>query len=93
LFTQAYTHSLLDAVVPLDGDIVLLTYFKESPLMPLLFSSTVAYSSEFVSPPYQTAVAIASEHLGVSTGKSGRLLVAEDKVAPAELLLKYKLKN
>jgi len=82
----------LDAVVPLDGDIVLLTYFEESPLMPFLFSSTVAYSSEFVSPPYQTAVATASEPLGVSTGKSGRLLVAEDKVAPAELLLKSKSK-
>lgn len=54
--------------------------------MPFLFSSTVAYNSELVSPPYQTAVAIACEHLGVSMGKSGRLLVAEDKVAPAELL-------
>lgn len=58
-------------------------------MIPFLFSSTVAYNSEFESPPYQTAVATASEPLGVSTGKSGRLLVAEDKVAPAELLLEY----
>jgi len=66
---------------------VLFTYFEELPL--ILFSSTVAYSSELVSPPYQTAVAIASEPLGVSTGKSGRLLVADDKVAPTELLYEY----
>lgn len=57
--------------------------------MSVLFSSTVAYNSELVSPPYQTAVATASEPLGVSMGKSGRLLVAEDKVAPTELLFKF----
>lgn len=75
--------------MPLDGDMVLLTYLEVSPFMPFLFSSTVAYSSELVSPPYQTAVATASEPLRVSMGKSGRLLVAEDKVAPTEFLLTY----
>jgi len=75
-------------VVPLDGDIGSSTYFEESLLSPCLFSSTVAYNSELVSPPYQTTVGTASKLLRVSIGKSGRLLVADDKVAPAELLLK-----